>query len=92
MKKQVTIYQAKTTLSQLIKDALAGDEIIIAHGKKPLVKLVVIEKVPSALKVLGKYKNKMKVPEDFDAPLEDPIFCKFKKFTVSNHECLPSHA
>ena len=35
-----TLYNAKTHLSQLIEQACAGEEVIIAKGKTPLVKLV----------------------------------------------------
>ena len=42
--KIVTIYQAKTHLSKLIQEALAGEEIIIAKGKNPVVKLTVVTK------------------------------------------------
>lgn len=35
-----TVHEAKINLSQLIKKACEGDEVIIARGKKPVVKLV----------------------------------------------------
>lgn len=35
----VTIHQAKTQLSKLIARAEAGEEIVIARGKLPVVKL-----------------------------------------------------
>lgn len=44
---QVTIHEAKTHLSKLIQQALAGEEIIIAKGQQPLVKLVAL---PAALR------------------------------------------
>lgn len=37
---QVTVHAAKTNLSKLIKAALAGEEVVIANGKHPMVKLV----------------------------------------------------
>lgn len=37
---QVTIHAAKTNLSKLIEAALAGEEVIIAKGKLPMVKIV----------------------------------------------------
>ena len=41
----VTIHQAKTQLSKLIARAEAGEEIVIARGKEPVVKLTpVVEK------------------------------------------------
>jgi prevent-host-death family protein len=35
----VTIHQAKTNLSKLIARAEAGEEIVIARGKEPVVRL-----------------------------------------------------
>jgi prevent-host-death family protein len=42
----ITIHKAKTQLSRLIEKACQGEEIVIARGKKPVVKLVPIEPVP----------------------------------------------
>ena len=39
----VTIHKAKTQLSRLIEKACKGEEIVIARGKKPVVRLVAIE-------------------------------------------------
>ena len=36
----VTIHAAKTTLSQLLARVEAGEEILLAHGKQPIAKLV----------------------------------------------------
>lgn len=72
-KKQVSIHEARTHLSKLMNEALAGVEIIFANGGTQLVKIVLIEKHDQdpATKVLGKYDNLIKSPEDFDAPLSD---------------------
>lgn len=37
---QFTVHAAKTQLSKLIEAALAGEEIVIAKGSKPVVRLV----------------------------------------------------
>lgn len=39
---QVTIHVAKTNLSKLIEAALAGEEVIIAKGREPVVRIVPI--------------------------------------------------
>jgi prevent-host-death family protein len=39
---QVSVHAAKTHLSRLIEAALAGEEVIIARGSKPVVRLVAI--------------------------------------------------
>jgi antitoxin (DNA-binding transcriptional repressor) of toxin-antitoxin stability system len=35
-----TMHKAKSMLSQLVEDAINGEEVIIARGKDPVVKLV----------------------------------------------------
>ena len=37
-----TVHQAKTNLSKLLKEAEAGQEVIIARGKVPVAKLVAL--------------------------------------------------
>ena len=46
MPKMVTIHVATTTLSQLIAEVEAGEEVIIARDKTPVAKLVPV--VPPA--------------------------------------------
>lgn len=68
---QVTIHEAKTHLSRLIKEALTGEEIIIAKGNKPLVR---IDPLPSATinRRIGGAKGLIKkMADDFLAPIED---------------------
>ena len=40
--RQVTIRAAKTNLSKLIEAALSGEEIVIAKGNRPVVRLVAV--------------------------------------------------
>jgi antitoxin (DNA-binding transcriptional repressor) of toxin-antitoxin stability system len=39
---QVTVRAAKSHLSKLIEAALSGEEVVIARGRKPVVKLLPI--------------------------------------------------
>ena len=41
-----TIHRAKTNLSALIERAERGEEVVIARGKQPVVKLVPVRKPP----------------------------------------------
>lgn len=41
---QVTIHAAKTHLSRLIEAALNGEDVVIAKGSKPVVRLVPVRK------------------------------------------------
>jgi prevent-host-death family protein len=63
----VNLYEAKTQLSQLVEDAAAGKEIIIAKNGKPMAKLVAIRERP--LRKPGRFKGKIWMSDDFDAPL-----------------------
>ena len=68
---QVTIHEAKTHLSRLIKQALAGEEVIIAKGKTPLVKISPLPDVKIKRKI-GTQKNLIIMMDDnFNEPLKD---------------------
>ena len=49
---KVTVHAAKTQLSKLIEAALAGEDVIIAKGEKPVVRLVPIPQGQFKLGVL----------------------------------------
>jgi antitoxin (DNA-binding transcriptional repressor) of toxin-antitoxin stability system len=68
--KTVTIHQAKTNLSKLIRDVLNGHEVIIARGKVPLVKLEKLTR-KQAVRVFGAARGSVSIAKDFDAPLKD---------------------
>lgn len=68
---QVTIHEAKTHLSKLIKKALAGEEIVIAKGKTPLVKLTVLPEARLQRRLGGAKEAILYIADDFDAPLTE---------------------
>ena len=70
MAKVFTIHKAKTQFSKLIRLALRGEDIIIANGKEPLIRLVPVEgKEPQ--RTIGLFEGKISMSDDFDAPLDD---------------------
>jgi prevent-host-death family protein len=69
--RQVTIHEAKTHLSRLIEEALQGEDIIIAKGRNPLVKIVPLSRKKPARKPGGARGVLLKMAGDFDAPLSD---------------------
>ena len=71
------IHDAKTNLSRIVDDVAAGAEVIIAKAGKPMARLVPIE-VPMKAKKLGLLKGKIKVAEDFNAPLDDETLARFE--------------
>jgi prevent-host-death family protein len=64
----ITIHKAKTELSRLIERACRGEEIVIARGKKPVVRLVAIEDKQGRRKP-GILRGKLKVGPEFFEPL-----------------------
>lgn len=66
----VTVRKAKTQLPKLIQRAQGGEEIIIARGKEPLVKLVPVPEQPKARRIGGARGLVVYMADDFDAPLE----------------------
>jgi prevent-host-death family protein len=66
--KTVTIHEAKTNLSRLIEKACRGEEIIIARGADPVVRLVPVG-VKKGRRQLGILKGKLVVGPEFFEPL-----------------------
>jgi prevent-host-death family protein len=73
----VNIHAAKTHLSRLVEDAAAGEEIIIAKAGKPLARLCPLDARPGKRK-LGVLEGKLRIPDDFDAPLPDWLLDAFE--------------
>lgn len=66
---QVTIHAAKTNLSKLIEAVLAGEEVVIAKGKQPVVKIIPF---PRSQFRIGMLKDQIAGPgPDFFEPMDD---------------------
>ncbi len=74
--KTVNIHAAKTHLSSLVEEAAAGEEIILAKAGKPVARLVPLEK-PDFRKSFGILNGKIRISDDFDAPLPPEILKGF---------------
>jgi prevent-host-death family protein len=66
----VKMHQAKTQLSKLIAAALAGEEVVIARGSEPVVRLTPIVPVKPQ-RVAGRYKGMFEVPDSAFDPLNE---------------------
>ena len=73
----VNIYDAKTQLSKLIEEAVAGNDVIIARGGKPVARLTRLGSSKRKLK-FGVLKGKIKFSADFDAPLPSEVQKEFE--------------
>ncbi len=74
----VNVHEAKTHLSRLLNRVLAGEEITIAKGGKPVARLVPIE-TPPREREAGLDVGRIWIAEDFDAPLPDDVLESFDK-------------
>ena len=60
---QVNIHEAKTHFSKLVNKVMEGEEIVIAKGNKPVVKLVQYSASKQKRKI-GSAKGKVKIADD----------------------------
>ena len=75
--KPVNIYEAKTRLSQLVDRAAAGTDVIISRSGRPVARLTALEKPGTGIRY-GVLKGKVRVTDDFDAPLPDDVLAGFE--------------
>ena len=73
----VNIHEAKTHLSRLVDEAAQGREIVIAKAGKPVARLVPLHSQPRK-KTFGLLKGRIKVGDDFDAPLPPEVLDGFE--------------
>lgn len=73
---QLNVYEAKAQFSNCLAQAEAGQEVIIARGGKPVA---IISAIKSAKRKVhfGLLKNKIRITDDFDAPLPDEVLTEF---------------
>ena len=74
--KKVNMYEEKTNFSKLVKEALLGEEVIIAKSGRPILKLVPIDH-PHGTRTPGSAADTVTISEDFNAPLPDDILDSF---------------
>lgn len=70
------LYEAKTHLSSLLERAAHGEEIVFAKGGKPMARLVPLE-VPAPRRP-GGWEGRVRIADDFDAPLPDEVLADFE--------------
>jgi prevent-host-death family protein len=70
--KKLNIAKAKAQFSKLVNDASRGKTTIVAHGGRPVARIVPFDDQQGKIK-FGTYKGKIGIPADFDAPDQDII-------------------
>lgn len=71
---KVSVYEAKSKLSQMINKALDGEEVIITRNGEVTVKLV---PVPKKKSWVGMYEGQIEVLDSFFDPLDDDETVKY---------------
>jgi prevent-host-death family protein len=67
--KIVNMHEAKTNLSKLVEEAERGEDILLARSGKVVARIVALP--PARSRELGQWKGKVRMAEDFDAPLAE---------------------
>lgn len=62
---QVNLYEAKTQLSRLVDQALAGEDVVIARAGRPLVRLVPVVP-PPVHRAGGGWRGRVRIADDVD--------------------------
>ena len=73
----VNIHDAKTNFSQLIDAVGRGEEIVTVNAGRPAARLIPIQAIHRERKP-GALKGKVRVADDFDAPLPEGLFAAFE--------------
>ncbi len=71
----VTVHEAKTHLSRLLREIVEGEEVVITRSGRPVARLVPIEEDRP---VFGVDEGRFVVPDDFDDPLEEELVHAFE--------------
>ena len=74
---RVSVHEAKTHLSRLLRRVLAGEEIVIQRWGRPVARLVPF--ATPVVRSLGRDHGLFEVPDDFDAPLPREVLQSFEK-------------
>ncbi len=66
MSETVTIHEAKTNFSKLVRRAEAGEEIVVRRGREPVARIVPLEKRGGGVTGRGSLKGEIHIAPDFD--------------------------
>jgi prevent-host-death family protein len=73
----LNVHEVKTQLSKLLEEVATGTEVIIEKAGKPMARLSPIEGSKPQIR-FGVLKDKVKVADDFDAPLPEDVLSGFE--------------
>lgn len=68
---EVSVHEAKTHLSRLLRRVASGEEIVISRAGTPVARLVAV--APPTKRQLGRDRGLFVVPDDFNEPLPEEV-------------------
>ncbi len=71
---KVSVYEAKSKLSQMINKALEGEEVVITRNGQDTVKLTPVK---TKREWIGMWKGKIKIHDSFYEPLDEETLAYF---------------
>lgn len=77
MTRSVGVHEAKTNLSELLRLVSSGEEITITR-RGDVVAMLVPPRRAGARPEMGFDRDRLHVPDDFDAPLPDGVLDAFE--------------
>jgi prevent-host-death family protein len=88
-----TVHQAKTHFSRLLKEAEAGQEVIVMRGKKPVAKIVAItEPAEEKRHLAGAYRGRIHWEEGALDPMTDKELVEYGFDALLDGELVPPPA
>jgi prevent-host-death family protein len=69
-----TVHQAKTHFSRLLKEAEAGQEVVVMRGSKPVARIVPINETPKTerpFRLIGAFAGQIRCDDDAFDPMTD---------------------
>jgi prevent-host-death family protein len=66
----IDLHHAQTQLSELVRQAARGEDVILTEGGEPVAKIIPISRARGP-REFGSAKGLIHMADDFDAPLDD---------------------
>jgi len=69
--RRVGVLEAKTHLSQLLREVERGDDVILLRAGKPVARITRLERAKPRQSSFGLFKGQIKMSDDFDADSDE---------------------
>ena len=80
--KTIDVNEAQKDLRRILSQVKPGNEVILTEKDRPIVRIVAVERSPQKRQA-GLHEGKIKMSDDFDAPLPEDFWTGNRTHTVS---------